>query len=274
MKNLIYQYWAGPDKPGVTASTEKMAEYAKRIGAQYRFDNNIIIAGHKCDVPIYYEPANPLVDDSFDQYDNVALVDIDVFPIDSLSENIFEHLSGEDAGICTEPMQPYWRQIYNVASITNTNDMRWCSILKDNWGVNYSFDNEGRPMVYNTGVVVISKKGLQKIKSTWPSFQEYINAMLRAGLPNFYNLFQDYFSAFIHKEGFEFKSMHNGWNSYVHKLGAHPNAIANDTRTDETKLVHIMFRNADNWPADALWRVTNLPVTLWNLPVPPNWPND
>ena len=79
MSNLIYQYWQGPMKPGVIASTTLMKKYAKSIGAEYRFDHNITIAGKVVNVPIYYEPANPLIDASFDEYDNVALVDIDVF---------------------------------------------------------------------------------------------------------------------------------------------------------------------------------------------------
>ena len=106
MKNIIYQYWQGEMKPGVIESTRLIKEYANKIGAEYRFDHNITIAGKTVNVPIYYEPANPLVDDSFDAYDNVALVDIDVFPVDGLNDNMFDLLDGDDAGICTEPKQP------------------------------------------------------------------------------------------------------------------------------------------------------------------------
>ena len=87
MKNLIYQYWQGPLKPGVQSSTKLMKAYAEKIGAEYRFDHNIQIASKTCNVPIYYEPANPLVDSSFDEYDNVALIDIDVFPVENLEED-------------------------------------------------------------------------------------------------------------------------------------------------------------------------------------------
>jgi len=274
MKNIIYQYWKGPLKPGIKLSTKLMKEYADRIGAEFRFDHNIEIASKTCDCPIYYEPANPLVDDSFDEYDNVLLIDIDVFPVDGLSENIFETLMWEDAGICTEPKQPYYRSIYNVAGITTQNDNKWADVLRNRWGIEYTYDDQKRPMVYNTGVVVISKKGLQKMKKNWPSFQEYIDEMRKQGLPRFYTLFQDYFSAYIHQEGFEFQRMNNGWNSYMHKVGSHPKAKIGDTRTEETKMVHIMFRTADDWPEDALLRVTNNPVDEWNLPVHEGWPND
>lgn len=271
MKNIIYQYWQGDLKPGVVYSTKLMKEYADRIGAEYRFDHNINIASKFVNVPIYYEPANPLVDSSFDEYDNVALVDIDVYPIDGLTENLF-HLDGEDAGICTEPKQPYFRQIYNVAGITNENDHRWCKLLKRKFGIEYSFDQENRPMVYNTGVVVISKAGLQKMKMDWPSFQQYVNEM--DGFPKFYRLFQDYFSAMIHMPDFNFKAMDNGWNCYMHKVGSHPNATIGDNRGANPKLVHVMFRTADDWPEAALNDVVNKPVDSWKLPVHKGWPND
>ena len=96
MKNIIYQYWQGNLKPGVVYSTELMKKYADKIGAEYRFDHNKIIAGKKVNVPIYYEPANPLVDDSFDEYDNVALIDIDVYPKDNLEENLFDQIKDKD----------------------------------------------------------------------------------------------------------------------------------------------------------------------------------
>ena len=274
MKNIIYQYWQGDMKPGVKESTRLIKEYADKIGAEYRFDHNITIAGKVVNVPIYYEPANPLVDKSFDKYDNVALIDIDVFPVEDLSENIFDQLNGEDAGICTEPAQPFFRQVYNVAGITNANDTRWTNLLKEVWGIEYSYDKEGRPKVFNTGVVVISKTGLQKMKTTWASFQDYVNYMGVNGFPKFYRLFQDYFSAFIHKNNFTFKELPNSWNCYMHKLGSSPNASVNDTRTEDAKLVHIMFRTADDWDPTALWQITNKPQSEWILPVNKEWPND
>jgi len=271
MRNIIYQYWKGDLKSGVKHSTKLMKEYADRIGAEYRFDHNIEIASKTVNVPIYYEPANPLVDPSFDEYDNVALIDIDVFPVEGLTENLF-HLDGEDAGICTEPKQPYFRQIYNVAGITNQNDNNWCKIIKQSFNIEYSYDEEKRPMVYNTGVIVISKEGLQKMKETWPTFQTYVNEMSQ--LPRFYKLFQDYFSAMIHLDGFNFKAMDNGWNCYMHKVGSHPNAKIGDNRGDAPKLVHVMFRTADDWPESALNDVVNKPIEEWQLPVNKEWPND
>lgn len=272
MSNLIYQYWQGPMKPGVIASTTLMKKYAESIGAEYRFDHNITIASKFVNVPIYYEPANPLVDASFDEYDNVALVDIDVFPVEGLTDSMFDLLDGEDAGICTEPKQPYFRTIYASGGITSNIDKKWAEVCKKNWGVVYPVDEKKRPEVFNTGVVVISKAGLAKMKAEWPTFQDYVNQM--NGFPKFYRLFQDYFSAFIHLPGFKLKRLPNEWNCYMHKVGSHPNAKIGDNRGDNAKLVHVMFRTADDWPAEALWQIVNSPVSEWNLPVNANWPND
>jgi len=272
MSNLIYQYWKGPLKSGVLSSTKLMKDYAERIGAEYRFDHNIEIASKTVNVPIYYEPANPLVDASFDIYDNVALVDIDVFPTDGLNDDIFDLLNDEDAGICTEPKQPYFRTIYNSGGINSVIDKQWAKVCEDKWGIKYPTDEKGRPEVFNTGVVVISKKGLQKMKKEWPSFQEYVNMM--DGFPRFYRLFQDYFSAFIHLPNFKLMRIPNEWNCYMHKVGSHPNAEIGDNRGDNPKLVHIMYRTADDWPEEALYQITNKPISEWKLPVNKNWPND
>jgi hypothetical protein len=274
MRNLIYQYWQGPLKSGVMESTRLMKAYADTIGAEYRFDHNIKIAGLVVDVPIYYEPANPLVDDSFDVYDNIALVDIDVFPVEGLTDSMFDLLDGEDAGICTEPKQPYFRTIYNSGGITGPIDRQWAGVCNKHWGIDYSFDEKNRAKVFNTGVVIISKAGLQKMKQQWPTFQAYVNVMRKYGFPKFYSLFQDYFSAFIHMDGFKLKELPNEWNCYMHKVGSHPNAEVGDNRPANAKLVHIMFRTADDWPVEALWQITNLPVAEWKLPVNNNWPND
>ena len=272
MKNIIYQYWKGDMKPGVEYSCKLMKEYADRIGAEYKFDFNKTIAGNVVNVPIYYEPANPLVDDSFDEYDNVMLCDVDVFPTEGLSDNIFDLLDGEDAGICTEPKQPYFRTIYASGGITSEIDKRWVDVCNKHWGVVYPVDEKKRPEVFNTGVVVISKAGLAKMKSEWPTFQQYADQM--GQFPKFYKLFQDYFSAFIHLPGFKLKRLPNEWNCYMHKVGSHPNASIGDNRPDNAKLVHIMFRTADDWPTEILWRITNKPVDEWNLHLHKEWPND
>jgi len=60
----------------------------------------------------------------------------------------------------------------------------------------------------------------------------------------------------------------------MHKVGSHPNATIGDNRGDDPKLVHVMFRTADDWPESALNDVVNKPIAQWKLPVNKEWPND
>jgi hypothetical protein len=65
----------------------------------------------------------------------------------------------------------------------------------------------------------------------------------------------------------DYTVMHSGWNSYVHYDGdskTTPRAVI-DTRTEETKLVHVQLRNADNQDADWHKVVVNRPVSEWKL---------
>ena len=81
MKNLIYQVWAGELRPGCNYSQKLFKKYAKNINADYRLDIDPNIASKICDFPMYFEWLNPILDDSFLEYDNVLVVDMDVFPV-------------------------------------------------------------------------------------------------------------------------------------------------------------------------------------------------
>ena len=65
MKNLIYQVWAGELRPGCNYSQKLFKKYAKNINADYRLDIDPNIASKICDVPMYFEWLNPILDDSF-----------------------------------------------------------------------------------------------------------------------------------------------------------------------------------------------------------------
>ncbi len=92
MKNLIFQVWSGNLRPGCEYSKELFENYADQIGAEYRLDVDPNIASQVCEYNMYYEWLNFMLDDSFLEYDNVMLVDMDVFPIEGIKENIFESL--------------------------------------------------------------------------------------------------------------------------------------------------------------------------------------
>lgn len=95
MKNIILQHWAGPLNELVLKSTESIGEYAKQIGADYEFIRGYPFMpriAHKLDAPcqklIY-------LDEKYDEYDYVVMVDADMFVRAGCTANIFT----DDTGI-------------------------------------------------------------------------------------------------------------------------------------------------------------------------------
>jgi len=95
MKNIILQHWAGPMNELVEKSTESMKRYAESIGAEYEFLRGIVFRpdiAHKLDYPcqklIY-------LDEKYDEYDYVVMVDADMFVSENCNQNIFT----DDVGI-------------------------------------------------------------------------------------------------------------------------------------------------------------------------------
>jgi hypothetical protein len=95
MKNIILQHWAGPMNELVEKSTESIKGYAEKIGADYEFIRGIVFEkkiAHKMDYPcqklIY-------LDEKYDEYDYVVMVDADMFVAKTCNQNIFT----DDTGI-------------------------------------------------------------------------------------------------------------------------------------------------------------------------------
>jgi len=95
MKNIILQHWAGPMNELVEKSTESIKAYAESIGADYEFIRGVVFMpkiAHKMDYPcqklIY-------LDEKYDEYDYVVMVDADMFVAKNCNQNIFT----DDVGI-------------------------------------------------------------------------------------------------------------------------------------------------------------------------------
>lgn len=89
MKNIILQHWAGPMNELVEKSTKSIKAYADSIGAEYEFLRGIVFRpdiAHKMDYPcqklIY-------LDEKYDEYDYVVMVDADMFVSVNCNQNIF-----------------------------------------------------------------------------------------------------------------------------------------------------------------------------------------
>lgn len=266
MKNLIYQVWSGSLSEEAKVSSKLMKAYAERIGAEYMLEINPNIASKICDVPMYFEWLNPILDDRFLKYDKILSVDLDVFPVENLKENIFEEDVG-DIGACTELFQGKQRATVTVGGhINKKNDEKWASVIKQNWGVDLPRDGDGNLKVYNAGMVVFTKEGIQKAKE-WMPFQEYINFMRNKGFGRFYTVDQNYFHLMVCSNyGVDFREMDNGWNSQIHYVRG-PLAITNninDERTKNTKLVHVQM-TGHKWNEQSLYEIVNLPQSKWKF---------
>ena len=266
MRNLIYQVWCGTLSEEAKASSKLMKQYADRIGAEYLLHMNPNIASKLVDGNgPYWEWLNPVVDDSFLEYDNVLVVDLDVFPVENLNENIFEQNFG-DVGACTEPFQGKQRATVTVGGhINKVNDEKWAGVIKEKWGVTLPRDNDGHLKVYNAGVVIFSNEGMRKARN-WMPFQEYINLMRSKNFQRFYTVDQNYFHAMAFVNDINFVEMDNGWNSQIHYIRG-PLAITgniNDERNANTKFVHVQM-TAHKWNEKHLYEVTNLPQSKWTF---------
>ena len=251
-------------RQGCQAGIENMRAYAASVGAEYLFEHNPKFVTNLGSYSSYYGAFKPIYEESFHKYDNVLFADTDVFAVEGLAQDIFEGF-GSDIGICTEPDQPKLR-IHTAGRITSERDERWASIVATKWNTKVPRTSDGLVRVYNAGVVLYSNAGLLKAKERFISFKEYVSAMSGVGLPAFYTADQPYLHAMLDVARMDWTELDNGWNSYIHhaQQGKEPRFV-NDTRTENTKFVHVQLTGADHLDAAWHWRVVNLPQSEWDI---------
>jgi len=267
MSNLIYQVWSGTLTEECRVSSRLMQEYASRIDAEYILDIDPNIASKICDVPKYFEWLNPILDDRFLKYDKILSVDLDVFPVEGLTESIFDQDIG-DIGVCAEKFQGISRATTTVAGCINKeNDERWARVVNEKWSANFPRDNQGHLKIYNAGVVVFSREGILKAKK-WIPFQQYINYIRTHGFGRFYWVDQNYLHAMLCTDKtLKYVEMPNTWNSQIHYVRGPLTAAygkVNDERTAETKFVHVQMSGM-NWNEEGLYQIVNLPQEKWRF---------
>ena len=267
MKNLIYQVWAGDLRPGCKYSSKLMKEYADKIGADYRLDIDPNIASKFVDANgMYWEWLNPICDDSFLEYNKVCVVDLDVFPVDGLSQNIFEE-EIDLFGVCTEPFQGKYRNSVTIGGhINSQNDEKWAKECFKLYRAKMPRDKDGFLKVYNAGMVVFTNEGMQYGRDNFIPFQQYTNDMRKLGFGRFYTVDQNYFHMEAVRSG-RMTEMDNGWNDYIHYTRG-PLGLGDpihDPRDAATKFVHIQLSGADYFDDENLYNITNHSMSFWRL---------
>jgi hypothetical protein len=260
VKNLIYQYWDGDYKrSGVVAGVQAMKKYAETIGAEYIFEANPEYAKslgfNFGQYTPHYGAFKPILQ-GWD-YDKILFADTDVFPVHDLQTNIFEEIVA-GIGICREQ----WQTLNKPLQLRET-DKAWARVVESHYGINVPRDINGNVIIYNSGVVLYTKHGMELAQKHFVPFNEYVN-LVAGKFPSFYSCDQPYLHAMMLRQGMEWTELNQDWNRYVHYLPEtrDPRPV-NDTRSNTTKFVHIQLRGADDWAAEKLWRVTNLPVSEW-----------
>lgn len=258
--NLIYQYLNREHTSGSKASVKNMKAYANRIGADHLFEHMPQWVTNLGSYSPHYGCFKPVFDKNFDKYDNILYVDIDVFAIDGLTDNIFDN-ANFDIGVCTEQHTPKIRKS-NKKGNTFATEEKWGTIVQKEYGIKLPRDKDNLLKVYNSGVILFTRAGIEKARKNFVPFIDYVNLIKRNNLPVFYTADQNYLHAMLMKV--DYKELDNGWNSFVHYLREPANKV-NDTRTKNTKLVHIQLSMADYFTEEQLYRITNLPVEKWKL---------
>lgn len=245
--NAIFRYWHGKVLPGTEAGTAAMRAYAHRIGADYiEHRHDPYMQRHGVEAR-WFDKLRPVFDPDFAHYDKVLVPDHDVFPVDGLSQSIFDEPVGH-FGMCEEPDQPEFRERFPSSLFSLAADRRWSEFVLRWWGCRVPLDDKGRPRTWNAGVILLTRAGMDRLRTIDPSPAKYVYAAKRTGLPAGYCTEQGYLNTIAFLPGVEFTQLSVEWNRMLHHL---KDGSTYDRRTPETKFVHVMFRAADH--NDAAW---------------------
>ncbi|WP_039017964.1 hypothetical protein [Halocynthiibacter namhaensis] len=254
MKRLIYQYWTGRMPSYAQVSKELFTSYARDSGAEYLFEQDPRYFRSK--YARYYNALRPIFDLNFHAYDQVLFVDMDVIPLQNNDANIFETPIGQ-IGMVEEVDQPDLR-LNMFGRINHNNDLRWAKVVKKIWGVQVPLDALNRPRVFNSGVVLYTKTGLQFARENFPSVKAYQYVMTLARLPRFYRLDQNYLGAFVGKHRCDYSCLASDWNSQITsaKTLSGENLLV-DQRTASSKFIHMQHRGRNEMSQDDVLSVAS-----------------
>lgn len=258
MKNLIYQFWNGEVPYYAKVSSKMIKSYADYIGADYRFDNNdnFVNDGHSSE---YMNCFRPIHDTSFHDYDNVLFLDMDIFPVENIKENIFE-FENKGIAMASEIGMPRIRY-KNTGRITAKTEEAWAKKLHEKYNITLPRDHKKRLLVYNSGVVLYTQDSLVKAKSEFKSISDYQSIVV--GMNRFYSLDQNYLHAMVFSGVVEFTELDPKWNSQIYYNGQGNPRPIKDNRTNKTQFVHLQLRGRNELTDEKIYDIVNRPIFNW-----------
>jgi hypothetical protein len=242
MAQLIYQVYVGKRSRLYDWCTESVKQYAERIGADYicqrqpllRIKPDIFTTNRSVEsyekhggfLPIY-EKENAFA--YFDSYDQIAIIDADIYIRDNAPDIFFELEPEYDFGAVVEatmPMTPEYR-----AKILNYSRMQYGS-LKMPWTYDDIF---GFPFM-NMGMMVMNKSFAKYLNGQSP--KEFISRLefkpfVDGVGPWKWSTDQTLLNYWIRKEGMNIKKMDWKWNGLYTAC----------TRVREAHFVHFFLKD-------------------------------
>ena len=180
----------------------------------------------------------PIYDRALHAYDAVFYVDMDVIPVEGVSENVFDGIKG-DLMLAEELDQPILRASM-AGKINSENDLGWASTIRQSYGSDVPRTVDGKPKVYNAGAVLLSGNGLAKLRLELPNILAYQVRMALRGLPRFYQLDQNYIGAFVSHKSIDFRQLDSKWNSQITSISTqYGRRKLLDYRTPEICFIHM-----------------------------------
>ncbi len=115
MKNLIMQHFDGDLRELDKLSIENIKKYAKMVGAEYKLIRGKPFRKHLT------APCQKvhLIDEKWDDYNQVLMLDIDMFAPKEMKTNVFEELG---VGLYAEVQQRLHRNIVNMYPLISSSD--------------------------------------------------------------------------------------------------------------------------------------------------------
>lgn len=120
MKKIILQHWTGPLNELAKLSSANISKYANKTGADYELLLGNVFRENLC------PPMQKLymLDERFDEYDMVVMLDTDMFTRKEMEEDIFEDVEG--IGRHTEIHDRLVKGLHRMhPTITNPNGIYW-----------------------------------------------------------------------------------------------------------------------------------------------------
>jgi hypothetical protein len=265
IKTCIFQYWDGKERIGNNAGSAAMKTYADRIGADYIYELNSRWQQNNLKHDPYFGSVKPIFDEKFEKYDYVMFADLDVWPVEGLEENIFDQFYADpsiDFGICQEINMHILRSTDEVKNnpIGQVNDEIWAEWVKKTMSLEVPRDDQGKVLVYNSGVMVYNVKSFPKMRERMLDIAWFQREMARVVHKKYYPADQTYMHA--HMLMFNWITMDYKWNSALHPGRDYGQREPYDLR-ENANFVHVQCFPTDDLESWLVHKVVNLPVDQW-----------